>query len=100
MQRQLIGLLLVISLVILSGYELAEDLNLPEPAEVDGFPDASRSNTAPGLNASNNLIESADHRLLSYASLFDLPTIDLFHGGTVTRKKVFRLHKLNRVYLI
>lgn len=100
MLRKVLASLLVFSWVILSGYDLIEDFHLPTPLEVHAVPDASRHNTAPALNALNNIIESADHREASCACLFDLETVDLSVGTATVFTKVFRLHKLHHVYLI
>lgn len=100
MPRKVLGLLLIVSWVILSGLDLVEDLGLPSPVEVHALPASSLPNAALHLNALNNIVESADHRQFSYACLFDLETVDLSVGGVVVFKKVFRLHKLHRIFLI
>jgi hypothetical protein len=100
MLRKLLGSLLIVSWVILSGFDLVEDLELPKRIEIRALPDASLPIGAPGLHALNNIVESADHKPESYACLLDLHTVDSSAGGIVVFKKVSRLHKLHRVYLI
>jgi hypothetical protein len=95
-----VGVLLIVSWVILSGFDLVEDLKLPRPAEVHTLPDSAQSNGIPHLIALNNIVESADHRQASYTCFFDLETVDLSSGRVVVFRKVFQLHKVHRVFLI
>jgi hypothetical protein len=100
MPRKLLGFLLIVSWVILSGVDLVQDLKLPNPVQINALPDHSAPKTSPGLAALNNIVESADHKRLPYATLFDSVSVNLFIGGAIVFKKVFRLHKLHRVFLI
>jgi hypothetical protein len=91
----------MVSWVILSGFDLAEDLNLPKPTNVHAPPDASVPNGDRGVSVVNNIVESADHKQLSYASFFfNLTGIDFSADGVLLLKKVSQLHKLHRVFLI
>jgi hypothetical protein len=101
MFREALAFLLIVSWVILSGFDLLEDLSLPKPTNVHALPNASVPNGDRGFNVLNNIVESADHKQLSYASFFfNLTGIDFSADGVLLLKKVSQLHKLHRVFLI
>jgi hypothetical protein len=100
MLRKLLGSWLVVSWVILSGFDLVEDLEFPKPIQVHALPDASLPKADRGPNTLNNIVESADHRQPSYAWFFNLSAVNSSVDGVIPFKKVSRLHKLNRVFLI
>jgi hypothetical protein len=99
MPRKVLGLLLIISWVVLSGFDLLEELGPGNPHEIDSIPDDSPLNND-HRQMVNDIVELAHHIQLYHACLFDLDTIDLAVGSVITFKKVLRLHKLHRVYLI
>jgi hypothetical protein len=99
MFRKLLAGLLVVSWVILSGFDLLEDLKLPTPLQIDASP-ASLPATKPRLHAVNDIVESADGKSESDASMFALQSADVAVCKFADFKKVSRLHKLHRVYLI
>ena len=100
MPRKLLGSWLIVSWVILSGFDLVEDLELANPIEVHALPDDSLPNAAPRLNGLNNIVESADHKPPSYVWFFNLIVVDSSVDGILVFKKVFPLHILHRVFLI
>ena len=99
MLRKVLARLLVVFWVILSGFDLVEDLELPNSVKIAASP-ASLLNTAPRLHALNNIVESADHKADSFACVFDLQPADVSVGSFAGSNRVSRLHKLHRVYLI
>jgi hypothetical protein len=100
MLRKRLGLLLALSWVILSGYDVIEDLDLPDPIELHNSADAlSRGVGSAGLLA-RNIVESAARPHLRCASL---PEHYLEFTASYTPSlshKVFKLHKINQVFLI
>jgi len=100
MFREALAFLLIVSWVVLSGFDLLEDLNLPKPTNVHALPDASVPNGDGGFNVLNNIVESADHKQPYASFFFNLAGIDFSADGVLLFKKVSQLHKLYRVFLI
>jgi hypothetical protein len=100
MPRKPLALVLALSWVILSGYDVIEDLDLPDRIELHTPTDGlSRGPGSAGLLA-RNMVESADLPYLRCASLAE-------HYLEVTAsyipslsQRVIKLHKVNRVFLI
>ena len=100
MLRKRLALLLALCWVILSGYDVIEDLDLPDRIELHNSSDAlSRGPGSAGLLA-RNIVESADRPYLRCASSAE-------HYLEVTAsyipslsQRVFKLHKVNQVFLI
>lgn len=99
MLRKALAVLLILSWVILSGFDLLEDLDLPIQAGIDG-PLQDSGPKGPGVDLVNNLLESGDRARFSHGGLFALPVVDLPVEATTVSKKVFKIHKLNHVFLI
>lgn len=101
LQRSLAALLIG-SWVILSGFDLLEDLDSPSRFSV--HPANACNSLLPylgsGVNIVNNIVESADHAQRSYAGLFGFPSIHLSADIALFFKRTSRLHKLHRVFLI
>jgi hypothetical protein len=100
MLRKRLALLLALSWVILSGYDVIEDLDLPEQTELHNSADAlSRGPGSAGLLA-GNIVESADRPHLGWASLLE-QYLEFTASSILTRsQRVFKLHKVNQVFLI
>jgi hypothetical protein len=100
MLRKRLALLLAFSWVILSGYDVIEDLDLPDRIALHSPSHAlSRGVGSAGLLA-GNIVESADRPHLRYASL---PEQYLEFTASYTPRlsqRVFKLHKINEVFLI
>ena|SRR3989337_1216674 len=95
-----LALLLAFSWVILSGYDVIEDLDLPDQVELHNPTDAlSRGTGSAGLLA-RNIVESADRPHLRCASLpehyFELTAS---YTPSVSHR-IFKLHKVHQVFLI
>ena len=99
MLKRSLLLLLVFSWIILSGYDVVEDLDLPDQIE---FQNSTDEPIAVGFNGllARNIVESADHtpnrcpNLLEQYARLEI-TYTLHHS-----RKTSKLHKLHRVYLI
>ncbi|HUC97581.1 MAG TPA: hypothetical protein VMR88_03830 [Candidatus Polarisedimenticolaceae bacterium] len=100
MLRKRLALFLAFSWVILSGYDVIEDLDLPDPIAFDSPSDAlSRGAGSAGLLA-RNIVESADRPHLRCVSLAE-HYLDFTASYTPSlSQKVFKLHKVNQVFLI
>ena len=100
MLRKRLALLLALSWVILSGYDVIEDLDFPDRMELHNSADTLfRGSGSAGLLA-GNVVESADRPQLRCASL---PEHYLEFTASYTpspSQRVFKLHKVNQVFLI
>ena len=100
MLRKAMAILLVFSWITLSGFDVVEDLDLPDQIEFQSSTDSPiTGNGSAGILASN-IVESADHTqsrrpnlLAQFAASITLYTPHLSH-------KVSKLHKVHRVFLI
>jgi hypothetical protein len=100
MLRRALTVLLIFSWVILSGFDLLEDFNLPIQVGIDSPLEDSVPNAGPGGDLVNNILELGDRTRLSYVGLFELPIVGLPIDAPTVSKKVSRIHKLHRVFLI
>lgn len=100
MLQKALAVLLVFSWVILSGFDLLEDLDLPTQAGIQSPSGGSPPNSGPGVDLVNNILESGDRMRLSYARLFELPAVELPIDAPTFCKKASKIHKLHRVFLI
>ena len=100
MFRKVLAVLLMVSWVILSGYDLLEDLDVPSQVGVHSATEGSPPNVGQRIDLVNNIVESADRPRLFDAELFELPGIDLAVARALFSERVFQLHKLHCVFLI
>jgi hypothetical protein len=98
--RKPLALLLVFSWILLAGFDLLEDLDVPLQTRVHNPFEGSLPNVASGANIVNNIVESADYTQPFYTALNDFPAVDSAIETALSFKKASRLHKLNRVFLI
>ena len=100
MLRSRLALLLVFSWVILSGYDVTEDLHLPDRITLHQTTDAlSRGAGSAGLLA-RNIVESADRPHLRYATLPEQYLEFTASYAPSLSQRVFKLHKVYQVFLI
>ena len=100
MLRKRLALLVALSWVILSGYDVIEDLDLPDRIALHSSADAlSRGAGSAGLLA-RNIVESADRPHLRCASLAEHYLEFTASYTPSLSQKVFKLHKVNQVFLI
>jgi hypothetical protein len=100
MLRKRLALLVALSWVILSGYDVIEDLDLPDRIALHSPSNAlSRGAGTTGFLA-RNIVESADRPHLRCASLPE-HHLEFTAGYTHSlSQKVIKLHKVNQVFLI
>jgi hypothetical protein len=97
--RKILAVFLVFSWVSLSGFDLSEDFDVSVQVGVHHPSETSAAN-GPGVDLVNDLLESGDRTRLSQVGLHGLPFGHLSAGGHIISKKVAKLHKLHRVFLI
>ncbi len=100
MLRKRLALLLALSWVILSGYDVIEDLDLPDRIALHSASDALSGGAGPAGLLARNIVESADRPHLRCASLPEhYLKFAASYAPSVTQR-VFKLHKVNQVFLI
>jgi len=99
MLKRFVALLLVFSWIILSGYDVVEDLDLPDQTEFQSSIDDPIVGASTGILA-RNIIESADYTPSRCPNLLEqfgvLKTTYVPHHSQKTSK----LYKVHRVFLI
>jgi len=100
MVRKLLAVLVMVSWVVLSGYDLLEDLDLPILVGIDRPIEGPQPPMGPGVDLVNDILESGDRIKLRHAELIELFAVHCSGNPVLSFKKVFRLHKIHRVYLI
>jgi hypothetical protein len=99
MLKRFLAVLLVFSWIILSGYDVVEDLDLPDQTEVQNSIDDPIVGASSGVLA-RNIIESADYAPIHCQNLLEqfgfLKTTCVPHHSQKTSK----LYKVHRVFLI
>jgi hypothetical protein len=102
MLRKFLAVLLIGCWVILSGFDLLEDLDPPNQLGVHSANPCNGPlpNVSSGVNIVNNIVESADRTQPFYAGLFKFPAVHSSVETALSFKKASRLHKLHRVFLI
>ena len=87
--------------MILSGFDVLEDLDLPGPATVRISYDADPTGTVPGWGLlANNIVESAYRLHQVHIVLLDSTTVTFDLEAVPDLHTYFQLHKLYHVFLI
>jgi hypothetical protein len=102
MSRKFLAALLVCSWIILSGFDLIEDLRSPDQAIATA---ASHGRSSPSMaggsgTLANNIIESALRMQRVYSALSGSGILACSSESLYEFRACFRLHKLYRVFLI
>ena len=100
MLRKRLALLVALSWVILSGYDVVEDLDLPERIALHSPSNALSRGAGPAGLLARNIVESADRPLLRCASLPEHHLEFTASYAPSVTQRVFKLHKVNQVFLI
>ena len=99
MLRRFVALLLVFSWIILSGYDVVEDLDLPDQIEVQSSSDDPIAVGSNGVLA-RNIVESADHTPYRCQCLLEQFATRKATYTPHYSHKTSKLHKVHRVFLI
>lgn len=101
MFRKSVAVLLVLSWVILSGFDVVEDLDLPDQAGLCSSKSAEPSGAPWSCRLVNNIVESADTASGRAPVLASKPVgrQGAFTAITVSHIKL-KLHKLHAIFLI
>jgi hypothetical protein len=99
MLRRFVALLLVFSWIILSGYDVVEDLDLPDQIEVQSSSDDPIAVGSNGVLA-RNIVESANHTPYRCHCLLEQFATQKASYPPHYSHKTSKLHKVHRVFLI
>ena len=100
MLRKALPLLLIGSWIILSGFDVTEDLDLPQLIGYqDPSDDGSNGNGPAGLLA-RNIVESATHEGIRASNLLEHRARPIAFHVPHLSQKVSKLHKVNHIFLI
>ncbi|MGH8545937.1 MAG: hypothetical protein ACREX3_20390 [Gammaproteobacteria bacterium] len=103
MLRRLLVVLLLFSWVVLSGFDLLEDLTLDSESRAyaqgatDKFPSPNFKHRG---SLANNIVESAARAQVFCPSLLRLSAYQSPLHLVLSSRRVLKLHKLHRVFLI
>lgn len=100
MARKFLALLLTISWISLSGFDVLEDLDVPEQHEIyssTAIPLLDRGQTA---RLTHNIVESAGQSRLRYFSSMEQPATQLLICSPTVSQRTYKLHKLYHAFLI
>jgi hypothetical protein len=100
MVRKGLAVILVVSWVILSGFDVLEDLNFPSQTELHAS--AHRASSASGHFSrwANNIVESAEDSESCHEKVLEQLVAQRSAAVYTAKLKSSKLHKLYRVYLI
>jgi hypothetical protein len=101
MLRRSLAVLLVLSWIILSGFDVVEDLDLPDAIELCNSKPAEPSGAPWSCRLVNNIVESANASSGRDAVVVAEPVVGLapFAALPVSHTKL-KLHKLHAIFLI
>jgi hypothetical protein len=103
MLRKALAALLILSWVVLSGFDLLEDLALKSGPSA--YRECTSDKALPphfkhGVGLANNIVESAHIEQLFYPSLLGLTALRASNHPVSSFHRVSELYKLHRVFLI
>lgn len=94
-----LAVLLILSWITLSGFDVLEDLG-SSVLEIHESTDANPQGLAKRIQLANNIIELADHSKTDRSAVFEKPLVQLPLESPSVSPKTLRLHKFHRVFLI
>ena len=100
MARKFLALLLITSWIRLSGFDVLEDLDLPDRCELYSSTASPLLDHGQTARPTHNIIESAGHSRLRYFSLMEQPAAQLLICSPTLFQKIHKLHKLHHAFLI
>ena len=100
MLRKPISVLLVFSWIVLSGFDVLEDLDLPDQIRFeDSTQVPSPGNGSAGLLA-RNIVETATHAGIRYSNSLEQYTAPITIYIPHSSQRVSKLHKVHHVFII
>jgi len=100
MLRRFIALLLVFSWISLSGFDVTEDLVVPDQTEFQSSADSPIATNGPAGLLTRNIVETANETHSLYPNLLERFATDRAVYTPRHPPKISKLHKINCVLLI
>ena len=100
MLRRFIALLLVFSWIGLSGFDVTEDLDLPDQIEFQSSTDSPTATNGPAGLLARNIVETANNTQSRCANLLEQFATRKTTYAAHHSHKTSKLHKVHRVFLI
>jgi hypothetical protein len=100
MFRKALSVLLVFSWIVLSGLDVVEDLDLPDQIEFQNSTKAASRGNGPSGPLARNIVESATDGGIRCSSWLEQLTAPTINYAPYFSRKVSKLHKVHRVFLI
>ena len=98
MARKFLALLLIMSWLSLSGFDVLEDLDFPDQVEL--YSSTASPLLDHGRSARHNIVESAGPSKIRCFGCMEQPTAQLVIRSPTPFRKTYKLHKLHHESLI
>jgi hypothetical protein len=100
MAQKFLALLLIISWISLSGFDVLEDLDFPVRVELYSSTASPLLDHGQTARLTHNIVESAGQSRLCYSSLMEQPAAQLLICSPTLPHRTYKLHKLHHAFLI
>jgi hypothetical protein len=100
MARKFLALLLIISWLSLSGFDVLEDLDFRDQVELYSSTASPLLDHRRSARFTHNIVESAGHSKIRYFSFMEQPAARLLICSPTPFQKTYKLHKLHHAFLI
>jgi hypothetical protein len=100
MAQKFLALLLIISWLSLSGFDVLEDLDFPDQVELHSSPAVPLFDHGRTSRLTHNIVESAGHPKIRYFTFTEQPAAQLLISSQTPFQKTYKLHKLHHAFLI
>ena len=100
MARRFLALLLIISWLSLSGFDVLEDLDFPNQIELYSSTVSPLLDHGRTARLTHNMVESAGHSKMRYFNCMEQRAVRLVICSPTQFQKISKLHKLHHAFLI
>jgi hypothetical protein len=100
MARKFLALLLILSWLSLSGFDVLEDLDIPDQVDLYSSTASPLLDHGRSARLTHNIVESAGHSKIRYFSCMEQRAVRLAICSPTPFQKTYKLHKLHHAFLI
>lgn len=100
MAHRSLALLLIISWLSLSGFDVLEDLDFPDQIELYSSTASPLLDHGRTARLTHNMVESAGHSIVRYFNCMEQRAVRLLICSPTQSQKISKLHKLHHGFLI
>jgi hypothetical protein len=100
MARRFLALILIISWLSLSGFDVLEDLDFPNQIELYSSTASPLLDHGQTARLTHNMVESAGHSKVRYFNCMEQRAVRLVICSPTQFQKISKLHKLHHAFLI